>query len=299
MDELHGQDLKLAYWYNTHRAEIRTAAYGTAIAAVSILWLIVIVLFIRWSLRQGATNQAINQLADTQVIYDSIRAPQALIVTASAAVTHTSSTIDIYALITNPNRYHVGRFQYTVTVNGVAYDYNDGIIMPAADSAIVVPNLTGAVTNSVAVTIGEVTWQRIRGPQPVAEFLTKDLALVTSEIPLPDTTTEATDEATEFATPDDAETDSAPPGEPISQVAGTLTNASAYGFRRVKATAVITSVGGNIIGAQQVVLSNVASFSDTALRFNWQRRFEFNSQPSVLVETDLWDSGNLIKPGDQ
>lgn len=298
MDDLQGQDLKLAYWYNTHRDQVRTAAYGVAIAAVAVLWLVVIILLVRVIMQRAATNRAVTGLADTQVIYDSIRAPQSLSVTVADAVSHTSTTVDAYAIVHNPNVYYAARFSYTLTLPGAAYEYSDGIVMPNSDSYIVVSGLTGTPTTSADVVITDVTWQRIRGPQPDAEFLVNDVALNTSEIPLGATTDDTTPTG-EFVTPDETDAaEEAQPGKTISQVGGSLTNASAYGFRQVKVTAVITTTAGTIEGIQQVILSNVQSFSDNALLFSWQRRFNFNDVPRVIVETDVWDEDNLIRPGD-
>lgn len=303
MDELRGQDLKVAYWYNTHRAQVKTAAYGVALVAVAGLWLVVIILLIRVILQWDDTNRAITELSTTHVIYDSIQAPQALIVTMVDAVSHTTDNIDAYALITNPNKYYVGRFSYTMTINGTAYDYQDGVVMPSSQSYIVISKVSGNASSSANCVINETTWQRISGPQPVSEFLAQNVTLSTSEIPLSSTTTDldtTTETITdEFATPDDADADSTNvPGQTISQVTADLTNASAYGFRDVTVTALLTSPAGTIEGIQQTVLSDVQSFSDVPVLFTWQRRFNFNTQPSIVVETDVWNDANLIRPGD-
>ncbi|EKD78638.1 MAG: hypothetical protein ACD_41C00306G0008 [uncultured bacterium] len=299
MDELQGQDLKMAYWYNTHRAQVRTAAYGVAIAAVALLWLIVIILFVRVLLDRSATNRAIHDLAATQVIYDSIQAPQPLTITAVDAISHTTESVDAYAIVSNPNTYYAARFTYTVTINGTAYSYTDGGVMPKSDTYIVVSGVAGSATASADLTIQETTWQRIRGPQPDATFLVNDAELATNEIPI-GSTTDTTTTDSDFATPEDDEAidDTPAPGKTISQVSGSVTNTSAYGFRQVKVTALVTTPAGTVEGVQQVILSDVASFSDSALLFSWQRRFNFNDVPKIIVETDVWDETNLIRPGD-
>ncbi|EKD79123.1 MAG: hypothetical protein ACD_41C00160G0002 [uncultured bacterium] len=297
MDDLRGQDLKVAYWYNTHRAQVRTAAYGVAIGAVSILWLVVIILGIQVWLGWDNTNRAITDLSTTQVIYDSIQAPQALVVTDTAAVSHTSDTVDVYVIVTNPNTYYAGRFSYTVTVNGTPYAYHNGSVMPESTSYLVISNLPGSSSPAASAVITETNWQRIRGPQPTVEFIPQNVALSTSEIPLVAESVATTAPADDFATPEETEPVDVP-GQTISQITADLTNASAYGFRRVTVTAVIKNSAGMIEGIQQTVLSDVPSFSELPLLFTWQRRFNFNSQPSIIVETDMWDEANLILPGD-
>lgn len=299
MDDLRGQDLKLAYWYNTHRTQVRTAAYSAASVAIAGLWLVVILLFIQLLLHWDDTNRAIADLSTTEVIYDSIQAPQALVVTDVAAVSHSSDKVDVYAIVSNANTYYVGRFSYTVTINGTAYEYQDGVVMPNSQTYIVLSGINGTISSSANCVINEIAWQRIRGPQPTTEFIAQNVALSTSEIPI-----ESTDPATpattdEFATPEDETTeDDEVPGQTIAQVTVDLTNASAYGFRDVTVTAIITNPTGTIEGIQQTILSNVQSFSDVPLLFTWQRRFNFNSEPTVVVETDVWDDANLIRPGD-
>ncbi|MBI4407161.1 MAG: hypothetical protein HY565_01530 [Candidatus Kerfeldbacteria bacterium] len=300
MGDFQGKDLSLAYWYNTHRAEVRTFCYGLGIAAVSLIWLINIIMVVQLLLKRGATNRAIETIADTSVVYDSIRAPSSLIVTTVDAISHTADTVDAYAIVSNPNQYYVGRFSYTMTVNGTPYSYQDGIIMPASDSYIVVSDLAGVATSSAHLTIDEVTWQRIHGPQPEATFVMSDLLINTTEVQGTTVTTSDSDSTTtdEFATPDEEATTITTPGEVLTQVSGSVTNASAYGFRRVKVTAVVKNTAGVVLGVQQHVLTNVDSFSAYDLLFSWRRRFEFNAQASFIVETDTWDTGNLIKPGD-
>lgn len=300
MGDFQGKDLSLAYWYNTHRAEVRTFGYGLGIAAVSIVWLINIIMLIGFFLKQGATNRAVATIADTTVVYDSIRAPSSLVITTADALSHTSDTVDAYVVVSNPNQYYVGRFSYTMTVNGTPYSYQDGIIMPSADSYLVASDLAGTVTSSVSVTIDEITWQRIHGPQPQADFVVSDLLISTTTLQTATTPTTPTDPTTPdtFATPDEEEVDTSTPGEILSQVSGSVTNASAYGFRRVKLTTIVKNSAGVTLGVQQDVLTNVSSFSAYDVLFSWRRRFEFNATASLVVETDVWDDGNLIKPGD-
>lgn len=333
-DGLRGKDLQRAYWYNTHQQQVRTIGYGVVIGIVGIIWLINLIMLIRYVLAIGATNRAVNDLSNTQVIYDSIQAPVDLVVATVDAVEQKDETIDVYALINNPNRYHVGRFSYVVTVNGTNYEFNDGVVMPNAQSYVVVADLAGAPTASADLVIKEITWERVRGPQVQTDFIVNDLKIERSNLSTVSNTnangtlqnsngqtnsntansnlnsnsnrntntgnTNSNDN-TNFATPDEVEGNSnepvVPTGATITQVAGSLTNASAYGFRRVVITAIIKNPAGIVQGVQQQVFTDMASFTDYNLVFNWQRQFDFNVTAEVVVETNIWDDANLILPG--
>ncbi len=315
---LQGKDLQRAYWYNTHQSQVRRVAYGIAIGIVGVIWLINAVIFIRYLMNRGATQRAVEDLANTQVIYDSIQAPVDLIVDSVDAVSHTADTVDAFAIVSNPNRYHVAHFDYVMSVNGANYSFSDGVIMPNSKSYLVVSALAGTATSPADLTISNVTWERVRGPEIKTQFLTKDLLVQRSNLNSETThtntgtlqngntnsnvnsaNTNANNDNTNFVTPDalNTNTTTEPSGATITQLGGLLTNASAYGFRRVAVTAILKSASGTVLGVQQQVFTNMGSFSDYNLVFNWQRQFDFNVAPEIVVETNIWDDANLILPG--
>jgi hypothetical protein len=313
MDDLQGKDLKWAYWYNTHQDELHRVGYGMAIAVVSVIWLVNIIMFAKYLIDQPRTNLAINGTGDSTVNYDSIKAPQNLVVEVTDTFTETDSTIDVYAKVTNPNSYHAARFNYTVSVAGTNYEFTDGVVMPNSSHEIVIANLAGSATAQADVVITDITWQRVYGQPISTEFLIADLNLARSNLTADEIVTNANstkqnsngnsntnvNSNVNFATPDEENNTNAvePTGAATTQLTGKLSNAGAYGFRRVVVTAVLTNTAGVRLGAQQMVFKDMESFKDYRLLFNWQREFDFNAIPTVTVETDIWDDTNLILPG--
>ncbi|MFA6474586.1 MAG: hypothetical protein WCV88_00105 [Patescibacteria group bacterium] len=305
MDDLEGKDLQWAYWFNTHKDQVYTALYGVGIAAVSILWLVNIVLLVIYLVNEPKTNTAINELGTTNVIYDSIKAPEALIIKEVKVLPHTSAVFDVYAIVTNPNSTQVGNFTYTFNVLGKPYTFKDGVILPGETIYLVANNISGQATTQTEATLvpSDVTWHRVRGPQIQTEFTIKDIKVGRTNLSVttaPEKTTieniNSNTNSSEFATPET--NTNTPPilGETITQLTSTLTNASAYGFKKVIVTAVIKDSTNTIVGIQQQVLTNVASFQDYPLAFNWRRLFEATATGEVTVTTNVRDSGNLILP---
>jgi hypothetical protein len=167
----------------------------------------------------------------------------------------------------------------------------------------VVNNVIAPSTASIEVNIGEVTWQRIRGPQAEVQFQTADLVLQAGELATDSTTTSSDTTPTQeddetFVVPEtDTTAANTPAGEAFTQLTGMVTNASAYGFERVRIVAVLRNQSQQIVGMQQAVWSNVGSFTTIPLAMNWLRRFTFDTEPELLIYTDYWDTNNLILPG--
>lgn len=306
-DELRGGELKWAYWLNTHRQDVSKLARLAGILAVSVLWLVFFVYLIQYIRHYRSTQQAQESIILTKAIFDSIKPPQDLIIEKTDALEQTADTIDVYGFIQNPNQFYVARFSYTMTIQGQVLHYNDGIIMPASEGYIVLSGIAGASTASVALTINEIAWQRIKGQVPNINLAISELSLTNTEL-----TNQATSPTTtsnvnssdntnsDFATPTDDtnSTNITTPGGPLTQLSATLTNSSPYGFRSVRCVGILKDAAGHIVGIQQITLDNLQSFATAPLLFHWQHRFAVNTQASIVTMTDAWDRANLIYPGE-
>lgn len=306
MDDLRGSDLKAAYWINTHRQEVYAVARIVGFIIVALIWVIVVVHVIIYIKNYSKTERALAEAGAVQVIYDSIVATKDLVVLARDATPHSNTTIDAYAVIENPNRFYVGRFSYSFTIQGVTKTFDTGLIMPEETTYLIVNNVVAPKTASVEVKIEEVVWQRVRGPQIETDFQVSDLILSTGELAVSaaetasDITTEpvVVDE-TEFVVPTTEPTaEAVVSGDAFTQLTARVTNASAYGFERVRIMAILRNEQKQIVGAQQVILSNVGSFTTLPLEINWIERFTFDTKPELFIQTDKWDRNNLIFPGE-
>ncbi|EKD76154.1 MAG: hypothetical protein ACD_43C00211G0001, partial [uncultured bacterium] len=88
-----------------------------------------------------------------------------------------------------------------------------------------------------------------------------------------------------------------PAGEAFSQLTATITNASPYGYRRVRVIAILRNEQKQIVAIQQSVWNNVDSFVTLPIEVNWLRRYAFGTQTELIVQTDVWNEANLIYPG--
>lgn len=312
MDDLHGNDLKAAYWINTHRQELNAAARIAGFVIVGIIWLIVLIYIVVYIRNYSKTERAIAEAGLTTINYSSIQAPKNIIVLARDATPHSNTTIDAYALVQNPNKFYAGRFSFSFTIQGVTKTFDTGLVMPEETTYLVVNNVTAPSTASVEVKIEEVTWQRIHGPDIEVDFQTADINLATGELASQATTVE-TDAATEtdattiepdvvadeeFVVPTtETEEEVGPVGEAFTQLTANITNASAYGFERVRIIAILRNEQEQILAIQQTVWSSVDSFSTMPLEINWLKRFAFNTKAEIIIQTDIWDKTNLILPG--
>ncbi|EKD76639.1 MAG: hypothetical protein ACD_43C00034G0004, partial [uncultured bacterium] len=182
MDELRGKDLKTAYWINTHQREVATAIKIVSIIIITIIWLVFFVYLIGYIRNYSKTEQALSGAGDVSVNYDSLTAPENLIVLGRDATAHSNSTIDAYAIVQNPNKFYAGRFSYSFTIAGVSKTFDTGIIMPNETTYLVVNNVTAPATASVEVKVENVDWQRIHGRPIVTDFQVQELKLETSEL---------------------------------------------------------------------------------------------------------------------
>lgn len=302
-DDLRGRELKWAYWLNTHRQETNKVARIVAFAAISIIWLIVGVKLVDYIRHYGATQRAYTSIVETSAVFDAIKPPKTLTVEKTDAVEQTTGLIDVYGVITNPNRYHVARFSYTMTIGGQPFQYSDGTLMPEETGYIVQMNISGINTVSVDLVVDDIQWQRIRGPIPKADFFTKDLQFSTTELTNAagvDAGASADSEG-DFATPEEAEEgeDSEEGGEPVTELTATILNSSPYGFKVVRVVSILKDRGDNIVGIQQTVWDDVASFESRPLSAHWRRRFAIDVQPEIIVSTDFWNDENLVTPGEE
>lgn len=305
-EELRGRELKWAYWLNTHRQEIWKIGRISGIGLVSIIWLIFLFYVIGFIRHYGATQRAYQSVVTTGGIYDSIQAPTPLMIVETDVLTHTDDGIDIYALVRNPNVHHRAYFTYTFTVQGQAFHFSDGILLPNEETYVVVSGLPGQATSDARLTIDEVNWQGVRGPAREADFLINDLALTTGELgtatpPAAEEIVGSSDAADEaFVTPTDetALDEGSVPGEPLTHVRASIVNSSAYGFAAVRLVAILKNSAGTIVGVQQIIWNDVQSFEERTVQFDWQRRFDFATTAEILVHTDIWDEHNLIYPGE-
>lgn len=306
-DDLRGQDLKWAYWINTHRDELYRAGRLVGVIIVSLIWLIFFVYLVKYIRHYRSTQTVYDTIGDTSVNFNVLETAQPITVLEAEAVEATTEAIDVYAVVKNPNRYHVGRFSYTFTVQGETFHFSDGIVMPNEEVYFTIHGLTGVDTAAVTFKVDEMIWQRTKGATPLVHFAMTDLKLSASELSNVSITTDTTtiadpttnDAVDEFATPEEeSETSGRTPGEPLTQLSATVTNGSPYGFKNVRFIGVLKDEGGTIIGIQQVTLSDFKSFASAPLQFHWQRRFAFNTTAEIISLTDYWNRDNLIYPGE-
>lgn len=306
MSELRDEDLKLAYWLSTHRQQVNKIASIIGWICVGIIWVIFFIYLIIYIAHYQSTQDAQDSMTNTSIIYSSIKAPATLQIVSASPLTVTATTIDAYGIIQNPNQYYVARFSYTITVNGQAYTFTNGVAQPNEKVYVVAPGLTIPATAGVTVAVSDVTWQRIHGVAPAVDFRIgkTEVAAVqagtdgTASSTNTNTNTNSTLQGS-FVVPENNTTTptTTTAASVLTAVTSIITNNSPFGFQTVTVTVVLRDVSQHITGISQQVLHNVASFAAVPLRFNWERRFEFGTNAEVVVSTDYWDNANLIYPG--
>ncbi len=300
-DEIKGSELDAAYWINTHKRQLRLVTRLAGIGTVALIWLLFGGYLFVYLRNYQATERAQQLIGETLVNYESVQPPSPLLVKEAAALERQTDLIDVYALVSNPNPNHVARFRYTFTLAGQSYDFNDGWLMPNESGYLVMSPISGTGGSDVTVSLTDVTWQRVRGKRPIVQFEVTDQLLSTATIAQPkeESTTATATETPDIITPEDDNEDTSDTEtttQLITQLTAKVVNRSPYGFKTVRLIGILRGSSGQIIGIQQVIWSDVASFTSRPLQMYWPRRYSIDTKTEIIVATDWDDQTNLIYP---
>lgn len=311
MSEFEKEDVKRAYWINTHRTEIRTVGHGIAIGIVVIIWLILIINSVILIINYPSTKRAYTTIADTTINYSGITAPEDLTVKNSAIVDAGENHYDAYGEISNQNIHYSATFSYTVSVGGTTHRFTDGIIMPQQTLYVVDSgfNLTQPET-TVSVKIEDVQWNAAPAQLPDIEFGIKNAKLypvTLSEARAIENETSAdttnntnnnTNTNKNFATPNTNNTNDQVSAAQYTALEATLINNNPLGFRRVETIIMLKDETDTIVGIHKRIIQNFDSFAEITTQVNWRRRFTIDVKPEIVLQTDYLDKDNLIYPGE-
>ncbi|MDP3970769.1 MAG: hypothetical protein Q8P90_03640 [bacterium] len=234
MDELRGNELKLAYWLNTNRDLIKKIGYGIFIFVNVIIWIPVLINVITYIVNYKATQFSYTSPTEVVINYDSLQAPVS-IKTLDTGVTEKKTGIyDAYALVKNPNLYYAARFDYTFTVAGNTVTLTNGFALPEQEIYLVASGFAseGNITSSPTIKIENVSWQRIKGKRPEVEFLISDIDFgrigLNSTVVEPEVTTDLTGASEVSTSAEDTSPFSGATGVPTSDTpSGTSSKSNA------------------------------------------------------------------------
>lgn len=331
METLQGNDLKVAYWINTHRAGMKRLVRMAGIIFIVIIWLVFIFNVIIYVKNYSVSKNAQISMVEQSGNFNNISRPRGINILDSAILDAGEGSVDAFSLVSNPNNLFAASFDYSFTVAGKTTEFNSGFIMPGEEKYLVLKNIeSNVLTGDPGFKISNIEWEKLQGLPPEVVFDVADLEFGTIDVLNVDTTeiesdltgvsdvldSETNINSTEkdsavpsdeaepaYATPDDVDNSDMTSSEPTftsdrSAVSATINNYSPIGFRSTVIVAIIRSESGDIIAVHQQVIHDFNSFAQQPISMSWARKFVFNAVPEIHVYVDYLNAENIILLGD-
>lgn len=247
--DLPDSRLRWGYWYVTHYTRLHKIAWWLLLAVTVILWLYVVIGLVQY-VRDGIRFKQI-LMADTNQppVPAAVRAAQTalpLVVQNVYTVPGSHGTIDLVAIVENPNRqWYVPELTYQFNFNGQAVGVDKTFLLPGEKKALVRMKVSGG-SGSADVVLNP-TWQRVRFPDKV--LLPKFTIGAVQFIPAHTPTTDR-------------------PAVSFSQAIFTITNDSPFAWWSVPVT-VIGKSNSSVAAVGQVVVDKFLSQEKRLLTVSW------------------------------
>lgn len=270
MEYGQGKTFGLAYWIFNHKRQFRIVQVVSLVFVCLVIWGNNARFALQYLTHRDNDRVVQQSFLDTDILFDSIGAPEPLQVLSVTAMAHDSTHVDAVAFVRNPNRQFASHaMQGKFFVNGVAQPPILFFINP--DESMYIPQLSipsADLTPDVSFVLTDVSWFRARGFMSEARWEVSDI----------------------FYGPlafGDQETDLK------RQVSFSVTNKSAYGFENARVT-VILKVDDEIVAVANTLTDSFPSFAEKQYTFTWSQELLLNAIPEVQIDVDRSDPDQLL-----
>jgi hypothetical protein len=273
--ELSNKQLKLGYWYITHRQRLKkTAVIILGLAAIAI-WTVVAFGLVKYLVSLSRDSGLVAEIAATRVDYESFFArnkPQDLVVLPAEVIYNGDSSYDFWTRVTNPNQNR--------GVARLSYQFVSGNFITATSSVTILPgqsvyllslaNLSGTRLASARLNIIETRWQSWQ-----AQSVFTENPIITGQ-PAFYNNLETT----------------------RSWVSFTAKNQSIYNFWEVDFQAILFS-GSRVIGVNQLNLERFLAGSEREVEISWFERLPRVTKVEIVPIVDVYNRDNFFTlPGE-
>ncbi len=267
MDE---QGLKLSLWLTKHKAQFRLAGKIALITLAVLPWIFFVVYLVTYLTNIQKTQDLLTELGLIRVTTEEISKPDNLLITDTNAFESSTGIYDVVAEIRNPNpEFAATQFTYSFTLGGTTTDPQTTWLLPEETKYLSLTNFRSTSTLAQAkLNIYDVKWKRIVDTSVLPQT---NFVVAESEYSL----TSLTDVQ--------------------SQVTGSIYNQSAYGFDKVKVTAVL-EFNDQPVAVNQTIINRWLSGESKTFNFTWAKKYPLKSEVKIQTETNILDENNLILP---
>ena len=273
--DLSDKELKWGYWYVSHYTKLHKIAWWLFIILTVAIWVYVIFGVVRyvWETPQFEKDlRASVQEPPAPLAIKAAQAARPLEVQGVYAVPGASGTLDLLAIVQNPNAsWSVPRLQYEFTLNGQPVGVESTFLLPNERRALLRLKVPGGA--GVADIVLHPEWRRLRDPARYVapKFTAGPVQFIPAHTPLSDR-----------------------PAVPFSQAIFTLTNDAPFAWWLVPVTVVGRS-GGSVTAVGQVMVDKFLSQEKRLLTVSWSEPLTSPGSFEIFPAVDSLDSHSYFK----
>jgi len=268
---LTNRQLKLSYWYITHKLTVRKWLAVLLAVLTALLWFYIIWQLAFFIKDYNANNSNLRQLlfgANIALPKVESQKPQPPNISEIQVLGGENNLYDFIAQITNSNKNWLLTFDYKFADNNASSSARKGFVLPGEQKFLMD---LGHADSQAKLEITNQVWQHLNNPQQVID---KRLRF------------EITDPV--FHRMNQA-------GEP-SRATFTVQNASAYGYWEVGVPVFLYS-SGNLVAVNYLTLSQLASGEKRPVEVYWNYPIGGVDEVQVIPEVNVFDEDNIMPPG--
>lgn len=273
MEQLTEKQLKVGYWYITHKILLRGFFFVLLLLINIIIW--------GWVLFSVVKNVAVDFNAFRQWRYDLMydrftnqamvqqkTQPRAIVINDLRTLPAQNKHLDFYATVTNPNAGWVGRFQYQFATASGNTSLRRGYIMPSEQKILMDLDVDAGAVERIILT--DVVWERFNNyPAYVAP---RNIFEISDALFVP------------LSSSDDVK---------ANRATFTVTNKSNFNYYRPSFTVKLLRTG-QVIGINTITIDSLRSNESQNLEARW---FEFVPTPDkieVIPDIDFISSSSYL-----
>ena len=269
---LTDKQLKLSYWYISHKLKIRRYTTIFLIVAAAVFWLL-----FGWQMADFIVNYNQDQYNIGRMLFTASpyadlldqAKPQNLSISDTQTFSEENGRYDFLADITNPNNSWLVTFDYRFSDGEKPSAYKQGFIMPGEEKYLMD---LGHDDNASKLEIINLRWKRV---SKVESIINDRLRFEVSEEKLYAGTAA---------------------GEP-NRVVFKMANHSAFSFWSVGAQVFLYSAGG-LVSVNYIDVKQFRAGETRQVEVDWNYRLPGIDSIEVRPELNAFDEKNIMKPGD-
>lgn len=275
--DLSEKQLDLAYWYVTHKLQIRKILIGLFIAVDVIICLIPIVLFIvNYESMRNTLQEQVQDLQNNLILsqYTKAYEAQKLKSTGISIVKRSDGSIDAMAKITNPNTdWYVKSFDYKFIFGDQESEVSSTFILPGQEKYIMAFNIETASAASARLEVSNIKWKRI---------LIKEIPNIEEYII----------DRTAFEVADIEQISSARTN--FTKTVFNLTNNTAYNYWEVELN-ILLYQQSRLVGINNIVAKQLMSGEQRQIEVGWAGSLPAVNKVVVDPQVDIFDPDSYME----